>query len=157
MHQTQQLAHRFREVLFSGSWVANTNLKEQVDSTDWKVATAKVGNLNTIATLTFHLHYYIAGVLKVLQGGPLEIRDKYSFDFPQVTSQEDWESRLLHLWRDVELFADLVEQMPDRQLNEPFTDVKYGDYQRNLDGMIEHCYYHFGQIVLLKKMQRDMH
>ena len=26
-----------------------------------------------------------------LQGGPLDIRDKYSFDMPPITSAEDWE------------------------------------------------------------------
>jgi len=34
----------------------------------------------SIAALTFHINYYVAGVLNVFQGGKLEIRDKYSFD-----------------------------------------------------------------------------
>jgi hypothetical protein len=125
MTHAQQLAHRFREVLLSGRWVANTNLKEQLEGMDYRVATRKVGELNTIAALTFHLHYYIAGVLKVLQGGALEIRDKYSFDFAPLTGQEDWERRVASLWADVETFAAIVEQMPDAQLSQPFTDVKY--------------------------------
>ncbi len=27
-----------------------------------------------------------------------------------------------------------------------------GDYLRNIDGMIEHSYYHLGQIVLIEKL-----
>jgi len=152
MKQTPQIAKRFREVILDGKWIANTNLKEQLTDLSWQQATTKVGSLNSIALLTFHLHYYIAGVLQVLQGGPLEIRDKFSFDMPPITSQEDWEQLKNNLWRDAELFAQAVEQLPDSQLDEGFVDIKYGDYRRNIEGMVEHCYYHFGQVVLLKKM-----
>ncbi|HMR45077.1 MAG TPA: DUF1572 domain-containing protein, partial [Saprospiraceae bacterium] len=89
---------------------------------------------------------------QVLEGGTLDIRDKYSFDMPPVESQEDWEKMLDKMWRDAERFADLVEQLPEEKLQSPFVDEKYGTYQRNIDGMIEHCYYHLGQITLLKKM-----
>ncbi len=118
----------------------------------WEQATTKIGSLNTIATLTFHIHYYIAGILQVLEGGTLDIRDKYSFDHPPYHSQADWEKLLNQLWYDSERFANLVEKMPDEKLNEAFVDEKYGNYFRNMDGMIEHSYYHLGQIVLIKKM-----
>lgn len=152
MKATTQIANRFREVVLNGKWIANTNLKDQLTGLNWEHATKKIGSLNTIAALTFHIHYYIAGILNVLEGGPLTIRDKYSFDLPPVQSQEDWEKLVNQLWSDAEKFANMVEQMPDEKLNEVFTDEKYGTYQRNIDGMIEHCYYHLGQIVLIKKM-----
>jgi len=31
-------------------------------------------------------------------------------------------------------------------------EEKYGNYYRNFHGIIEHCHYHLGQIVLIKKM-----
>lgn len=152
MKPSVQLANRFREILLNGRWVANTNFKDQLEGTNWELATRKVGSLNTIALLTFHINYYVAGVAQVLEGGTLDIRDKYSFDMPPVESQEDWEKMLDKMWRDAERFADLVEQLPEEKLQAPFVDEKYGTYQRNIDGMIEHCYYHLGQITLLKKM-----
>ena len=51
-----------------------------------------------------------------------------------------------------EVFANKVEQLEDNQLLDAFVDEKYGSYQRNIEGMIEHCYYHLGQISLIKKM-----
>ncbi len=56
----------------------------------WVQATQKIGTLNTIAALTFHVNYYLAGILKVFRGGELEIRDKYSFDIPPIDSEADW-------------------------------------------------------------------
>ena len=45
-----------------------------------------------------------------------------------------------------------IELMSDKQLEQVFIDEKYGRYQRNLDTMIEHSYYHLGQIALMKKL-----
>jgi len=150
--QSIQLANRFREVILNGKWVANTNFKEQVSNVTLDDATKKIGSLNTIALLTFHIHYYVAGVLKVLEGGFLEISDKFSFDIKPNLSEDDWELLKSNLWNDAERFARLVEQIPDSKLNDVFVDAKYGTYLRNIDGMIEHCYYHLGQIVLIKKL-----
>jgi len=152
MKPTTQIANRFREVLLNGTWVANTNFKAQLSDVTWEQATRKVGTFNTIAALTFHIDYYIAGILNVLEGGLLDIRDKYSFDLPPIESQKDWEKLLDKMWSDAEKFASMVEQMPEERLNEVFVDEKYGNYQRNIDAMIEHGYYHLGQIVLIKKM-----
>ncbi len=152
MKPTEQIANRFREVLLNGTWVANTNFKAQLSDVNWKQATHKIGSLNTIAALTFHIHYYIAGVLKVLEGGALDIRDKYSFDMPPITSEEEWQKLLNQLWRDAAQFADRVEELPEEKLDEFFVDPKYGNYRRNIDGMIEHSYYHLGQISLIRKL-----
>jgi len=151
MTLSTQIAKQFREVYLNGQWVS-TNFKAQLSDVTWEQATTKVGSLNTIAALAFHVNYYVAGVLQVLEGGSLDIRDKYSFDLPPITSQEDWEKLLAKMWNDAERFAELVEQMPEEKLMEGFVDEKYGNYFRNLQGMVEHSYYHLGQIVLIKKM-----
>lgn len=152
MKSSATLASRFREVLLNGTWVANTNYKQQLTGLPWEMATAKVGALNTISDLAQHIHYYIKGVQNVFEGGSLDIKDKFSFTFPPLPSQMEWTLFLDLLWKDAEAFAASVEQLPDEQLNEVFAAEKYGTYLRNIEGMIEHCYYHLGQIVLIKKL-----
>jgi hypothetical protein len=152
MTRAKQIADRLREVILNGKWIANTNIREQLADLSWQQAITKIGSLNTIAVLTFHIDYYIAGLNNVFDGGDLEIRDKYSFDMPPVTSQEDWEKLRNTLFTNAEKFAAFVEAMSDAQLDEGFVDEKYGTYLRNIEGMIEHAYYHFGQITLIKKM-----
>ena len=152
MNNKSELAKRFREVILNGTWIANTNFKNELDNLDWKIATSKFQNLNTIAILAQHIHYYIRGVKNVFLGGNLEISDKYSFDFPDFKSERDWKIFLDKFWRDSEEFAQLIEKMDDDKLSEHFVEEKYGTYHRNIDAMIEHSYYHLGQIVLIKKM-----
>ncbi len=152
MSDAALLANRFREVIFSGTFVANTNIKEQLDGTSYLLVNEKIADLNTIAALAQHLHYYIKGVLQVLQGGPLDVHDKDSFSFAPIENQQQWDDFLVRFYKDAENFAVLVEQLSNEQLDSVFVKEKYGSYRRNINAMIEHCYYHFGQIVLLKKL-----
>jgi hypothetical protein len=154
MKLATQIANQVREVLLNGTWVAS-NFKTELKDLTWQQATTKIRSLNTIAALTFHIHYYINGLIKVLKGGSLDIKDKYSFDAPPIISQKDWEHLLNNLWIDAETFATFVEQMPDKQLMSPFVDEQYGNYYRNIQGIIGHSYYHLGQIVLIKKLLQN--
>lgn len=146
------LSKRIREVLSNGKWIANTNFKDQILSLSWKQAIQKVDDLNSIAMLTFHVNYYMAGILNVLNGGELEIRDKYSFELPEIKSEKDWEIMVSEFMKNAEEFADKIEQLDESILDKPFAEEKYGSYLRNIEGFIEHSYYHLGQISLLKKM-----
>jgi uncharacterized damage-inducible protein DinB len=151
MKKSEFTANRLREVLLDGRWVANTNFKEQLQGVTWQQAIQKVGDLNTIAQLTYHVNYYLGGILNVFNGGGLEIRDKYSFDLPPIRSETDWERLVEDFLTNAEKFVGHLAKMPDEKLDEAFVDEKYGTYWRNMEGVIEHCYYHLGQISLLKK------
>jgi len=152
MKRSKFIADRLREVLLNGHWIANTNIKKQIESITWKQAIQKVGELNTIALLTFHINYYLAGVLNVLDGGELEIRDQFSFNLPPIQSETDWTNLVAGFIANAKKFVAHVENMEDAKLDEVFVDAQYGNYQRNLEGLIEHSYYHLGQISLIKKM-----
>lgn len=49
-------------------------------------------------------------------------------------------------------FVKEVSKIPDETLDKPFVIEKYGTYLRNIEGVIEHCYYHLGQISLIKRV-----
>ena len=155
MTESEQLASRMREVIFSGTWVAGTNFKAQLTDLNWESASLKVGSVNSIAALTSHIHYYVAGILNVLKGGTLDIKDKYSFDFPPLASKRDWDKVVELFFKDSEEFITKVALLSDKDLDSVFVDKRYGSYRRNIDALIEHAYYHLGQIVLLKKMRNQ--
>ncbi|GAB4418330.1 MAG: hypothetical protein OHK0039_29640 [Bacteroidia bacterium] len=86
------------------------------------------------------------------RGGALDIRDAYSFDMPPLTSADDWDQLRQRMWAQGELFARQIADMPEAQWEQPFVDARYGTWYRNIAAMIEHSYYHTGQIALLKKL-----
>ena len=152
MARNLSIANRLREVFLNGKCIANTNFKEQILSVSWEQAIQKVENLNTIALLTFHINYYLQGILNVFNGGQLEIRDKYSFNLPEIETEEDWNKLVSDFLNNSEKLVDKVEQMNDNIFDQTFVDEKHGNYLRNIEGVIEHSYYHLGQISLIKKM-----
>jgi hypothetical protein len=153
MALNEQLAKQIKDLFLTGQWIGtNLNLKAQLDDVDFNMANAKYESLNTIALLAFHLNYYLEGLINVYKGGSLDIKDKYSFDMAPLSSQQEWDTMRHNIYRNAEYFVKLVEQMPASQLNDLFTDEKYGTYLRNLIGILEHSYYHLGQIVIIKKL-----
>ncbi|MBO9728593.1 MAG: DinB family protein [Chitinophaga sp.] len=153
MNSTKLLSKHFRDVHFGGNWTS-VNLKDTLAGITWEQATTKVQDLNTIAVLVFHINYYVSVILKVLQGGPLDASDKYSFDLPPVTSEAAWQALVSKALNEAEQLAEAIERLEEAQLSKDFADPKYGSYHRNLLGVTEHTHYHLGQISLLKKMTR---
>jgi len=150
MKTSTQIAKYIREIHSGGNWTVS-NLKEHLSDITWQQATRQVYSLNTIATLVFHMHYYVEVALKVLKGQPLAGSDKNSSSHPPLKSQQDWQKMLDKMWNDAETSAFMFEKSPDDTLWAVFANTKYGNYYRNLHGIIEHLHYHLGQVVLIKK------
>ena len=151
MSSSQQLAKHFREVYFGGNWT-DVNLRDSLDGISWQQATAEVYGLNSIAMLVYHIHYYVIPVSKVFLGEVLIASDRNSFDLPPIYSAEDWHQLQNKVFEDAELFASQIEQFDEEKLFSDFPEEKYGCYYKNILGIIEHSYYHLGQISLIKKI-----
>lgn len=155
MALSKQIAKNFRDVFFGGNWTA-VNLKDTLQGVTWEQAVAKVYDLNTIAMLVFHINYYVDAVLKVLRGEGLNASDKFAFDVEPIKSEGDWQKLVSKTLTQAEQFAAEIEKWDDGKFFEDFTDPKYGNNYRNIVGIIEHTHYHLGQIVLIKKMLKEM-
>lgn len=148
---TGQLARHIREMHFGNNFTGPC-LKSLLEGVDCKLANTRVHDLNTIADLVFHIHYYVRAVIKVLEGGPLDASDKYSYDRDPIENEAQWQAMLDEVWQNAERLASLVENMKDADLYEAFIDGKYGSVFRNIHGLLEHSHYHLGQIALIGKM-----
>ena len=87
-----------------------------------------------------------------MEGGNLDISDKYSFDAPQICSEDDWDKLKSDFNDSCCKIYKLVEQPKPAELDESFVQKEYGSLMRNIDVIIEHTYYHFGQLMLIKKI-----
>ncbi|HET7819746.1 MAG TPA: DUF1572 domain-containing protein [Bacteroidia bacterium] len=150
MNLTAQIAKQLRDLHFGGNWTWSS-MEEHLKDLTWKQATTHVHSLNTIATLVYHMNYYLNVVSQRIQGQLLDPKHELSFSHPPIKTQKDWEDMLTKTWRDAENFAEHIEQMPEDMLWKSISD-KHGNYYRNIQGVIEHTHYHLGQIVLLKKI-----
>lgn len=151
MDISKEIAKHVKAVHFGGNWT-DVNLKDTLENITWEKAITKVHDFNTIAELTFHMNYFISGVIEVLKGNSLTIKDKYSYDLLPISSEDDWKLLLDKTFADAIEFGNLIEQIPESKLLDVFVNNKYGNYYGNLTGIIEHTHYHLGQIVLIKKL-----
>jgi uncharacterized damage-inducible protein DinB len=154
MHTPATIAAHFRHVHFGGNWTC-VNLRDTLKDVTWQEALHTREGFNSIAVLTYHIHYFVHAVVKVLEGGPLDAHDTLSFTHPPITNEADWQVFLEKAWTDAERFATLVEQLPDERLHTNMADPKYGTWYRNVHGILEHTHYHLGQVVVLKKLLRS--
>ncbi|WDF70704.1 DinB family protein [Sphingobacterium oryzagri] len=156
MHNdVKEIVERLQEVLLSGRWIANTNYREQLYAISWQQAIQRVGRLNSIAALTYHINYYLAGLCHAFHNQELLIKDEYSFDVPEIQDAAAWLALVNEFERNAKAFIAAVEQLPAKRWDTIFIDKKYGNYRRNIEGVIEHCYYHLGQVVLIRKLLQD--
>tara|TARA_Y100000385_G_C13055896_1_gene621930 strand:+ start:594 stop:977 length:384 start_codon:yes stop_codon:yes gene_type:complete len=126
MTTSNQLSNRFKEVMLSGKLIAFTNFKDQLEQVTFKESIKKVNNLNSIAALTFHVDYYIKGVLKVLKGGSLDIKDKYSFNMLKLSSDKDWKDLKTRLIENSEAFTEAIGHVEESKWQTHFEDKKHG-------------------------------
>ncbi len=152
MNCSVYFSSRLKELFIDGKWIANTNYKQVLADVSFEVAVKRVHSLNSIAALTFHMNYYLQRLIQVMEGQPLTISDQYSFDLPPLSDEQAWRELVQALENNASRFIDLVNNMGAEQWSKPFVNQTYGTWQRNVEGMLEHGYYHLGQMVLIKKL-----
>ena len=160
MHLAQQLAKHFRAAHFGGNWTG-VHLKELLSDVTYEEANTKVESLNTILALAYHVSYYVGGIIEVFNNNPLSIRDKYSYEHPEISTAEMWQAMKDDIFKNAESSTNSltqhIEAIPEDSIWKDFADPKYGSYFRNMSGLIEHTHYHMGQIALIKKLIRNKH
>jgi Protein of unknown function (DUF1572) len=152
MTLTQHIARQLKEVYFGKNWTW-VNLKETLADVSFEEANRPTIAANTIAVLVFHIDYY----LRAVQGRVLKtdevFKHDWSFEAPKIESEADWQMLLQKMYDNAEAFVKVIEEMRESQLWEE-VPPNYGSFYKNIHGMIEHCHYHLGQIVILKKLLR---
>lgn len=143
------LAKHFHQVYFGGNWAASSFV-ETIKDISYEDATKTIDEMNSIAVLSFHIHYYVRSVMMYLEGNEFKSSDKDSFLIETIKSESDWEDFKLSIVTEGERFSFLLDKQND--LDQLFIKEDYGSKYRNFHGIIEHTHYHLGQIVLLKKL-----
>ena len=91
MSLSKQIANYVRDIYFGKNWT-NSNIKEKLEDVDWMQAITIVNSYNTTAMLVFYTSYYLIGIMNILKGGTLDIRDRFSYELSPIKSAEDWQN-----------------------------------------------------------------
>lgn len=144
------LARHFRQAYTGGSF-SERYLAAELRALDHRQATTSVRGANTVAALAYHLHFYVAGMQSALTGGELDTRDNASWDTPAVETEAAWRDVIDATLTTGEAFAKTLETLSEDALHEPFYAPTNSSTLVNALGVLEHVYYHLGQVVLLRR------
>ena len=151
MKLTTEIAQHIEDLFFNGGWVG-TDVKSIIEPVDWQEATQKIEELNRIIDLFYHLGYYVTVQLNFLNTGKVVGNDKESWKNEQVDSETKWLDLKEKTWRETQELVAAIRVLEEEKMEMDFGDEKYGSYHRNFLGLLEHTYYHLGQIAVLKKL-----
>lgn len=150
MEITKSISNQIKEAFYGENWTGSS-YKEQLDEISWDESIVQIDAYNSIAALLYHVNFFIDAILLVLNKKELSLSDKDSYNHPPINCAEDWGKLKSKLWENVDEFVDLIAKLPNEELDKDFWDNKYGNYYRNIHGVIQHSYYHLGQIAFIKK------
>jgi len=150
MKITELLAENLLNVLEGGNWTEVSILDVLSDVSYLEANTTTPASQNTIASLVHHLMYWNGVIVQRIQNRNPEIPAVNGYDVEPPTSEKDWQLLVEQVKHSFAELADAIKQFQPERLNEP-TNFGQSTFSKNLFGIVEHAYYHLGQIVILKK------
>lgn len=153
--QVSKLISTHLKEAFEGNNWSEVNVRDTVKDITFPEAVTKTkASPNTIAALLYHMTFYNKAVHERLLGREPQINAANGFDMPPLTSEADWEHVKNEAFSAAEKLAEAICIFPDEKLMDQVPPGK-GSFYKKFHGVIEHNYYHLGQIVILKNLLRN--
>ncbi len=152
MNTSVEIARHLHEAYYGRNWTW-VCLEESLKDIGWQQAVAQpCAGTNTISALLFHMTFYVTTVYQRAHNQSEAYSHQDSFTAPDIRDEHTWQEQVRETFEAADKLTALIERFPDTRLHEEILPGK-GTYYKNFHGLIEHCYYHMGQIVLLSKCQ----
>ena len=142
------------EQLYDGdpwTWIRLKDILKDVDAV--QAACHPIPNANSIWQLVQHCSGWRRNVLRKMQGEAFRSPDDNYLSEPDNVSPQAWEQLLADFEQVDTDWRNFISTLSDEDLDRPYApaDGKYTWYAV-IHGLMHHDNYHFGQIVILKKM-----
>lgn len=151
--ETKRIAKLFSNQYNGIPWteIRLTDILDGIDAD--KAAQKPVANANTIWQLVQHILGWRENVLIKMQGKDFQSQDDNYLSMPADTGTNAWNNLLKQLEENEIQWEFFLENMNDEKLNEPYLPAngKFSNYEV-IHGLLHHEAYHFGQILMLKKL-----
>jgi uncharacterized damage-inducible protein DinB len=146
----QNLLHTFEGDNWTDVSIADT----LADISFKEAITRTAASPNTIASLVNHLWYWNTIIMLRMKGENPVIPEENGFDVGKLNTEHDWKKLVAKTHRSFIDLADAIRNFPPEKLPDPVSNGR-STVSRNLYGIIEHAYYHLGQIVMLKHLVKN--
>jgi uncharacterized damage-inducible protein DinB len=154
MKLTDLISFHIKEVYEGNNWT-DVNIADTIKGINWQQAQQQTaGSTNTIASLLHHLYYWNGIIRQRMKGETPVIPEMNGYDVPVLNNEEEWNTLKEKTHQSFTELADAVKNFPEEKLQDNYASSIPSTYYRNFQGIVEHAYYHLGQIVILKKLSQ---
>jgi uncharacterized damage-inducible protein DinB len=151
MQITNTIASHIKECFEGENWT-DVNIADTIENVTWQQAQQQTAaSQNTIASLLHHIYYWNGIMLQRIVGINPSVPETNGFDVGELKNENDWNDLKEKTRASFMQLADAVKNFPEEKLFEVSPTGK-SSYYKNFQGIVEHTYYHLGQIVILKKL-----
>lgn len=154
MNYSEAIALHVTEAYEGNSW-SDVCVKDIVEDIQYREAVAiTAASTNTMASILHHIMFYNKAICQRLRGEEPYINDANGFDLPPLKNENDWKRLINDAMDAASEMAEAIRKFPQEKLFEE-NPVGKGTFYKKFHGVIEHNYYHLGQIMILKKLIRS--
>jgi hypothetical protein len=150
--ETKRIAEQLRLAMSGDSWAGVCVQGVLADVSAAQAAALPLENAHRIWELVLHIETYLVAARDPLAGRPMPHIYKTPADWPAVedTSPAAWKATVARLERAGADLADAIEKLDPARLSATVPNRKY-DFYCLLHGVVQHTFYHLGQIMMVKK------
>lgn len=149
-NEINRIVKQFEAMQHGDCWIG-TNFKELLQGVDHKMAMARVEEkANSIWMLVGHITYWRTAVVNRLTGSdnPPPFSDFY---LPDEANTENWHQALHDFEAAYHLLRNALHHFNEDNLHKHSVKKEQTNYELIM-GCLQHDAYHFGQLMLLKKL-----
>lgn len=151
MNITDFIAGQLAEVYNGNNWT-DVSIADTIKDITWQEAQQKTdASSNTIASLLHHLYYWNGILMQRIKGDDPSIPEVNGYDVEELKNENDWDELKNKTHASFMQLADAIKKFSEEKLEETYAEGK-SSYHKNFQGIVEHAYYHLGQVVILKKI-----
>lgn len=151
MKLTETLSNNILNVFEGNNWT-DVSISGVLSGISYSQAnTVTPASKNTIAGLTHHLLYWNKVIMQRMQGDDPFIPDSNGFDVGELTSEEAWQKLVTDVRQSFIDLSTAIRDFPQDRLQD-LTKSGRSTIADNLYGIIEHAYYHLGQMLIIKNL-----
>lgn len=154
MKFTDLIADNILQVYEGNNWTEVSMAGTINDVTVKEAMVQTHASRNSIAAIVHHLQFWNDIIIQRLQGLSPEIPAANGFDLGVLASEDEWQQLIEKTHQSFIALADTVKHFPEDQLADRTADGK-STYHKIMQGIVEHAYYHLGQIVILKHIVKE--
>ncbi len=153
MSESKRIVKLFADWYDGNPWTCVKLSDILKDVSAYQAAQKLIPEANTIWQLVQHCLGWRENVLRKIQGEEFKSPEDNYLGNPEDISEEAWKNLLAAYEQNESKWQKYLTDLNDERLNENYRPSKdeFTNYEV-IHGLLHHDNYHFGQIVMLKKM-----